>query len=144
MKRWIVFFVACTVLAGCAFKMPNIPFLGIGDDAKKSKAAVVDPTQLLPDVTDAKLEPVADGMILRATGIAPRQGYHGASLVAVGAEGSTIRFQIRAIPPAFATPQGPPRSRRLLVARVLSFKEMKGIRTIEIISGNRKLRLRGR
>lgn len=146
MKRLLFAVAVFSLVSGCALKMPSFSFLKFwGDDEQAvAEAVVVDPTRLMTDLIDARIEPVQEGVILRATGIAPTQGYHSARLVLVSTSGAVITFQLRALAPEEAARQGTARSRQLLVARLLTFSELQGVRTIEVITANRKIVLRNR
>jgi Prokaryotic membrane lipoprotein lipid attachment site len=146
MKRLFLAFSLLTLLSACQMNMPDLAFLDFFDGEEETAAdgTVVDASVLLPDFTDARLEPIEEGLVLRVTGIAPVQGYYSAALVQIAGTAATLRFQVRAFAPVFVTQQAAARTQQLLVARILTFSELQGVRTIEVVSGNRQVTLRNR
>jgi hypothetical protein len=96
---------------------------------------------LVEDVTALTLERRPGGVIVRATGLPPTQGWHSAGLVAAsdGPEGGIIELTFRAVAPSEPTPVGTVQSRELVVAMFLSDTELEDAREIRV-TGLRNIR----
>ncbi|MEE9388893.1 MAG: hypothetical protein V3U96_09800 [Paracoccaceae bacterium] len=93
----------------------------------------VDTRPLLDQITSLKIEKTATGAIVRATGLAPAQGYHSADLVLSGpTQSGQVTFQFRARPPSQQTAVGPAHLREIVAAYFLSHAQLAGIRRINV------------
>ncbi|NBZ87708.1 hypothetical protein [Stagnihabitans tardus] len=92
-----------------------------------------DPRGLMERVTSVKVEETSTGVILRATGLAPAQGYHDAELVGLPLDAEGVKvFEFRVTEPLTATGPGPERSRTITVAAALSFYQLDQIAEIQV------------
>ncbi len=97
---------------------------------------VVDTRPLIDQITALAAEKTASGVILRATGLAPSEGYHSADLVVVAsAKAGELVFEFRARPPASAARIGPAHLRELVAGAHLTRAQLIGIRIIRVIAG---------
>lgn len=98
--------------------------------------SVVDGRQLIAQVTSLRVESSHGGAIIRATGLADRQGYWNAGLVLAPADSgatSEMRLEFRVHPPATPAPGGPERSREITAAVFATNQELNGIRSITVV-----------
>jgi hypothetical protein len=106
-------------------------------------AQVVDTRPLISQITALSAEKTAIGRIIRATGLAPAQGYHSAGLVAVASpKARELVFEFRARPPERPARIGPVGLRELVAGIHLTRAQLVGIRTVRIMAGqnNRSVR----
>jgi hypothetical protein len=102
---------------------------------------MADGTMLVPAVRAASADRGRQGVILRAEGIAPFQGFHAPELrpIARGADGIET-VELRAMPPLDETlVVGPERSRLLAAARFYSNRDMQEIRGFRIVAAGNSL-----
>ena len=94
---------------------------------------VVDGRGAIQSVTGLAIEKTPNGAIVRATGIASTQGQFNAQLVSVSNEGGvlTLAFRIEGVGNAGTNSAF---SRQVIVARVLTFADLAGVRTIRVQS----------
>lgn len=109
-------------------QMPTRPLVPPG-----ALAAVADTRQPIAQVTEMVVERTPTGAILRATGLAPTQGWYNAQLVPVAAESGVLAFEFRVEPPPGYEAEGSPGSRTITVARVLDATDLAGIRSVRVI-----------
>lgn len=102
-------------------------------------AAPRDGRQLVAEVTELELERTAGGVIVRATGLPPRQGFWDAELVARPVEDGVLIYDFRIAPPPRPTDVNRPRSREVVVAAFLSDRRIADIRQITV-QGERSAR----
>ncbi|MHA3978513.1 hypothetical protein ACW9UR_12575 [Halovulum sp. GXIMD14794] len=83
-------------------------------------------------------EPALRGLLIRATSIAPTQGYYGSILLPAygGAPDSNgiVTFAFRAFPPEVPQPVGAPRSRQLTAAVFIQDSELANVRGFRVLS----------
>ncbi len=91
---------------------------------------------LVHQVTEMKLEKMPGGVIIRATGLPPTQGFWDAELVARPAEDGVIIYDFRVFPPIEAASVLTPQSREVTVAAFLSDIKLEGIRQITVQGEN--------
>ncbi|SHI37324.1 hypothetical protein [Wenxinia saemankumensis] len=141
MKPMILALAAGLALAGCgrlSFLNP-VGWFGAASEAAptgprrpllpQGRAAIPDPRQPVAQVTGLALEPVPDGAILRAEGLAAGGGYYNAELRRRGAAGGVLVFDLVAAPPP--APVGGA-AQRLSVAETLSATDLAGIRQVRV------------
>ena len=127
-------------LAGCArlrsSRLNPINWFGRGRSVPALTPDIVaaaDPRPLVDNVTALHVERTPGGGIVRATGLPGRQGWFGAHLVPAASEDDAVRlYQLRAFPPAGATPVSTEASRELVVATFMTDQELAGIREIRV------------
>ena len=93
----------------------------------------VDPRGLIDKVVSLQIEPIRSGVLVRATGLPPTQGFWDAELVALPSDGSgQLVFEFRIFPPAVAAAEGSKPSREITaVASVTNFS-LDGVTSIEV------------
>ena len=91
-----------------------------------------DPRRLVAQVVDMQLEKMPGGVIIRATGLPPTQGYWEAELVARPVEDGAIVYDFRVFPPLDRAAVSTPQSREVTVATFLSDIKLRGIRQITV------------
>lgn len=117
------------------------PFGGGGSTeplvVRQNTTLVPEGTVLLPAQAEVRPEPALRGVILRATAVAPTQGYYGALLVperrGVPDEDGILTLQFRVTPPAGSRQQGPQQTRLLTAAAFISdddLEEISGFRVV--------------
>ena len=101
--------------------------------APEAQVVPGDPREQVADVTALVIEQVTGGAIVRATGLAPRQGYWQAELVPrdVDDKGGLV-FDFLVFPPTRATGVSTPQSREIVVAYFLSTFKLQSIGTITV------------
>lgn len=112
-------------------------------DPTVSRAAATDPRPLLDRIETAELVPSGDGAILRATGVAPVQGYWDGALVEVEeGDPGVLSYAFRAEPPADPARVSTERSREVAVALRLTPRDLAGIREIRVAGAGNARALR--
>lgn len=100
-------------------------------------AAEVDRRPLIPQIVDLQFDRTTGGIILRATGLAPSQGYSQADLVPITEDievvDGTITLAFRALPPP-RDMGGERINREVVAARFLSNIELNDVRSIRVVS----------
>jgi hypothetical protein len=101
---------------------------------------MADGTVLVPAVRATSADRGRQGVILRAEGVAPIQGFHSPELrtIARGADGIET-VELRAMPPLGDEPVGQERTRLLQAARFYSNREMREIRGFRIVAAGNSL-----
>lgn len=85
-------------------------------------------------VAELSIERIPGGAMIRATGIANRQGAYDVRLVPQGAaDKGVLSYELQALYPRNATEQGAEASRRVIVALALTDQELDGVRNIRVI-----------
>lgn len=95
---------------------------------------VVDSRDLIAQVIFAEIAQTPSGAILRATGVAPTQGYFNAELVLESIQNGTATYAFRVERPARFEIEGTTASRTITAATVLSAGDLTGIRSV-IVKG---------
>jgi hypothetical protein len=143
-SRPILTLTLCAGLAGCgSFNANSLnPFTWWGGDdeaafAVDAEGQFVDPRPLIGEVTQLVAERTPGGVIIRATGLPPSQGYWSATLIPANAElapdaNGVLAFDFRAFPPPVAPGAGTPRTREIVTGYFLSRQALAGIRTVEV------------
>ncbi|QUS35593.1 hypothetical protein [Falsirhodobacter algicola] len=109
--------IASTALVGCSRLNPATWSGGSSAPAPvDTPAPKVDERPLIAQVTELEVDRTGGGAIIRATGLAPTQGWYDAALVPVETTDGTLRFAFRAAPPASEQPVGPAATREIVVA----------------------------
>lgn len=96
----------------------------------EGQGGTYDLRQPIAQVTDMAIERTDSGAILRATGLAPAQGYHNAQLVLVGRENGVLTYEFRVAPPP--APTGGPQA--ITVARTLNAGDLAGITAVRVLA----------
>ncbi|MGI1661415.1 hypothetical protein ACRDNQ_04165 [Palleronia sp. KMU-117] len=102
----------------------------------------VDARPLMTELTALSVDPTPGGVILRATGIPPTQGYWDGELVVENANPAPVNgvlsFQFRILPPPAGTPAaatvGGTRSREVVVGKFISRQELAGVTTLRVVA----------
>ncbi|WP_254694247.1 hypothetical protein [Sulfitobacter sp. SK012] len=94
-------------------------------------------------VTSLKVDRVPGGIIIRATGLAARQGVYDVQLTPA-TEGQTpvdgvLTYRLEGIRPAYATNTGTVPTREVVAARKLTDQQLLGVRTIRVEGGENAL-----
>ena len=100
----------------------------------RREVIVVDSRDLIAQVISAEIAQTPSGAILRATGVAPTQGYFNAELVLESIQNGTATYAFRVERPARFEIEGTTASRTITAATVLSAGDLAGIRSV-IVKG---------
>jgi hypothetical protein len=119
---------AVMLLSACGSRLNPVNWFGPRERTERSvaaesgiPAAQADARLLVAEVTRVALDPMPGGVILRATGLPPTQGYWDAELVPQPvAEDGTLTFDFRVFPPVTREPASTARSREIEVATFIS------------------------
>jgi hypothetical protein len=141
--RPILTLTLCAGLAGCGDSSMNSlnPFNWWGGDDVAVEVTpdgeVVDPRPLIGEVTALVAESTPGGVIIRATGLPPTQGFWDAVLLPdspelIPDEDGVLGFDFRAAMPLVAQPVGSPRTREIVTGYFLSNQDLAGIRSVTI------------
>lgn len=95
-------------------------------------AEIADKRALVAQVTDLTLEKMPGGVIVRATGLPPTQGFWEAELVARPIEDGIITYDFRVFPPITPKASSTTQSREIIVAAYLSNIKLDAIRQITV------------
>jgi len=124
----------------------------------QAEVTIVDARVLIETLTSASLEPSGNGAILRATGIAARQGYFNAELVLVdittASQGffnaelvlvditnGVLTYEFRVERPTGYEAIGSAASRQITVATVIDAAALRGVRGVVVRGSNGSKRL---
>jgi hypothetical protein len=144
MRGWpILTLTLCGGLAGCgnfnASSLNPFNWWGGGDVAVAvaPDGQVIDPRPLVDEVTGLVVERTPGGVIVRATGLPPVQGFWSAALVPQNLElqpdeNGVLAFDFRALPPATPQGTGSPRTREIVTGYFLSNQVLDGVRTVVV------------
>jgi len=140
MKRALPLILAVAVaLPGCARLAESqlnplnwfgrsVPSAAQGPLVPEGASATYDLRQPVAQVTDMAVEPTVSGAILRATGIAPGQGWFNAQLVETSRADGVLTYEFRAeAPPAPGAGQ-----QSVIVARSIDAANLEGISVIRV------------
>jgi hypothetical protein len=141
--RPILTLMLCGALAGCGnFNASSLnPFNWWGGEEVAVEIAPdgrpVDPRPLVDQVTGVVVERTPGGVIVRATGLPPVQGFWSADLVPENLEltpdeNGVLAFDFRAFPPATPQGTGSPRTRAIEAGYFLSNQALGGVRTVVV------------
>ena len=87
-------------------------------------------------VTDLTVEPVPGGAIVRATGLAARQGIYSVRLTPENEEelpvNGVLTYRLEGVRPDRPTPQGSKATREVIAARHLTTQDLQGVREIRV------------
>lgn len=113
------------------------PFNWFGGSQEAAQAAdpvglPVDKRLLVATVTELALERMPGGVIIRATGLPPTQGYWDAELVARPLEDGRLVYDFRIFPPITDQAVSTPVSREVTVATFLSDAKLANINEIAV------------
>lgn len=135
--------IAATLLASCGVMRQSR--LNPMNWFKKSEPVAMvavdgtpaDKRQLVADVTGLTLEPYPGGVLIRATGLPPTQGWWDAELVArpVDEKGVLI-YDFRIFAPLTQTAANQPQSREITVATSLSTIKLQAVSAIVVQGAN--------
>ena len=148
-RAWISALIVAVTLSGCARVSESRfnPFNWFGraeSEQVVAPAETEDPRPRIAQVTRLVIEPTPTGAIVRATGLAPPQGWHGATLVPETDEpvGGEMIYIFRAVPPRGPQAVSTVQSRELTVARTLSRQDLAVLRTVRVIGARNALTAR--
>lgn len=121
-----VVLIALLMLAGCGQNVsvwsPRTWF-GAGEMPEDTQVAPdesLDPRPLVRSVTSASIEQANGGVIVRATGLPPTQGWWQVDLMPLPIENGELVLEFRTFAPLDAAAQGTPRSREVTAAYTIS------------------------
>ena len=131
-------------LSACGFSESSYnPVNWFGDDAAEPETvenvALVqssDPRPLIPEISSLVLEETPGGVIVRATGLPPTQGWFGADLVSMNEgepENGVLTYEFRAIPPRGDAIASTVQSREVIAARYVDELRLRDIREIRVV-----------
>jgi hypothetical protein len=141
--RPILTLTLCAGLAGCGDSSMNSldPFGWWQDEEVPVQVSPdgepVDPRPLIGEVTSLVAEPAPGGVIIRATGLPPTQGFWDAALTPDNPEltpdeDGILGFDFRAAPPLVAQGVGSARAREIVTGYFLSNQDLAGIRSVTV------------
>jgi hypothetical protein len=107
---------------------PSVPSAAQGPLVPEGASATYDLRQPVAQVTGMAIEPTVSGAILRATGVAPGQGWFNAQLVETGRADGVLTYDFRVEAPA--APGGG--QQVVTVARSLDAADLAGISVIRV------------
>jgi hypothetical protein len=142
LRALAVAFVAVVTVAGCGSRYNPVNWFDGGAEPPASlepeggyAAVALDPRPLIQQVTAMSVEPIAGGVIVRATGLPPTQGFWKAALLPQNdgePVNGTLTYRFVAIPPVDVRGVGPVQSRQLVVGTFLADPELEGVREIVV------------
>jgi hypothetical protein len=129
-------------LAGCGGINLN-PFTWFGGGGEEVRTlenvdlgSQDDPRPLVVRVTSLAVEPVPGGIIVRATGLPPTQGFYEAGLSSDGApENGVLSLALRAVQPPERQAVSSEASREVVVGYYLADRELDEVRVIRVRGG---------
>lgn len=143
-RHIITFALTATLLTGCGISETRLnPFNWFGSDENEETVedvTVVESREVRPliaEVTSVVLEETPGGVIIRATGLPPEQGWHNAALVSETRGrpvNGILTFAFRAVPPAEPMRASTVQSREIVVGRFVSNITLNEVREIRIVA----------
>jgi hypothetical protein len=147
MRRTIGVMAMLAVLSGCSgfseSRLNPFTWFGDGSDAPDTLVPVeqvlfTDNRPLIPEVTRVEVDPSPGGIILRAVGLPPTEGFWDGELIVENANpepvDGVLSFQFRILPPPFTNAPGTPRSREITVGRFITWQELEGVTTLRVVA----------
>ena len=105
--------------------------------------APVETRGLMTRITEVKVEETSTGVILRATGVMPAQGYHDAELVGLPLDEDGVKvFEFRIRAPADTTGPGPEASRTITAAVAISYYQLDQIAALRVLGAENAVLVR--
>ena len=140
MGKGLLLLAGLTLLAGCSMEIPSfVGREGGGDTFYRIGGAKPQPEPRPVALRQALAEPSLHGIILRATGEAPAQGYHTAQLRPLngGAPDAAgiLGFEFVAIPPETVVTVGPAQTRVVTAAVFFPTLALKNLRGFRVAGG---------
>jgi hypothetical protein len=149
MKRALVgVMVLGLALSGCGFGKSRLnPFNWFGAPRQGAPvatyAAPQDTRGLIDTVVTLNVEPYTGGVIVRATGVPPTQGFWDAALVALPVDDKgQLVYEFRIKPPTTTAAAGTQPSREIAVAASVSTYTLQGISSITVQGARNALKAR--
>lgn len=144
MKRsFMAALAALMLVSACGFvresKLNPFNWFGRSEPAETVTVPVEksDPRPLVADVVDMAIESYSGGVIVRAKGLNPTQGWWDAELVEAKTDDpSHLVLEFRLIPPLTQTEVSTPRSREVVVAKTVSNQRLEVITRITVQGAN--------
>lgn len=96
------------------------------------RTQIVDTRPMIQSVSAMSVDRAPSGAIVRATGLAPTQGYFNAELVEVGTSNGVLMLEFRAQAPAGFEAEGTSRSRQINAGYVIDATTLSGIRSVRV------------
>ena len=139
MKTTLVATLCATLALGACSSIGSSrlnPFNWFGGSEEVVVAAPLekpaDPRLLVAQVIEMQIERMPGGVIVRATGLPPTQGFWDGELVARPVEDGHIIFDFRVLPPLEQSSVSTPQSREVTVGAYLSNIKLENIRQITV------------
>lgn len=142
-RQIITFGTAALLLSGCGISETRLnPFNWFGSDEDTETVedvTIVESREVRPliaQVTSVVLEETPGGVIIRATGLPPEQGWHNAALVSETRGrpvNGVLTLAFRAVPPTEAQRVSTVQSREIVVGRFVSNITLNDVREIRIV-----------
>ena len=96
-------------------------------------APPVDPRGLIDKVISLQIDPARTGVLVRATGLPPTQGFWDAALVALPSDGlGHLVFEFRIFPPSVPSAAGTKPSREITAVASVTKFQLEGVTSIEV------------
>ncbi|MEX3315318.1 hypothetical protein [Sulfitobacter sp. PS-8MA] len=90
----------------------------------------------IEQITDLTVEPVPGGAIVRATGLAARQGIYSVQLTPANSDelpvNGVLTYRLEGVRPDRATRQGSQPTREVIAGRRLTDQDLRGVREIQV------------
>lgn len=134
--------IALMLLANCGFVRDSKlnPFNWFGRSEPAEKVVIEkpkDPRYMVADVVSMNIETYSGGIIVRAKGITPTQGWWDAELVELEQDDpSHLVLEFRLLPPLTEADVNTPRSREIVVAKTVSPQRLGYITKITVQGAN--------
>lgn len=148
--------IAVLSLSGCSTKLNPGNWFGNSEEVAVAENPTATPNPLIPEengilkrpedvypgipvqkVTELKVERLADGAIIRASGVAYVQGAFSVKLMPMN-EGEPVKgvlsYELMAVHPGAAPRGGSERTRLVTVAHSLTDQQLEGVRTIKVVA----------
>jgi hypothetical protein len=135
-RRFFLIGGALGLVAGCGGRLN--PFKWFQRQPKVAVEAApetADPRGLMARLLEVKIEETTSGVLLRATGLAPMQGYYDAELVGLPLDESGVKtFEFRVSPPETPTGPGSERTRQITAAVAITPYQLGLARSIRVVA----------
>lgn len=142
MLRAVLILSVTLSLAACDSRINPLNWFG-GDREQRvrvdaddpTRATIVDSRVFISEITQLSVEQTTAGAIIRATGVAPAQGYFDAELVMIERTPTSVVYDFRVAQPLGNATSG---LQEISVGTELSVGELAGIRTITVVAQNNR------
>lgn len=155
-----ILLVSTLALSACQSRYNPVNWFGNGEEVIENpeganplipeKSAFTRPEDIYPGVpvakiTELKIERIADGALIRAKGVADRQGVYALKLSPMNngiPVNGVLTYELLGVHPKYPLGVGSEQSRQVIVAHSLTDQQLAGVRTIKVVAHQNTMQAR--